>query len=34
MNDNLEYWNYFISYFDLLGDVAMNRFDQAKEFID
>ncbi|CAD8049274.1 unnamed protein product [Paramecium sonneborni] len=34
MNDNLEYWNYFISYFDLLGDVAMNRFLQAKEFID
>ncbi|CAD8133692.1 unnamed protein product [Paramecium octaurelia] len=34
MNDNLEYWNYFISYFDLLGDVAMNRFAQAKEFID
>ncbi|CAD8053653.1 unnamed protein product [Paramecium sonneborni] len=32
--DSFQQWNYFQSYFDLLGDICMKRNKQAKKYVD
>ena len=34
MSDELQSWNYFLSYFNLLGDVCANRNKFAKEYVE
>jgi len=34
MADDLQSWNYFLSYFDLLGDVCANRNKFAKKYVE
>lgn len=34
MADDLQSWSYFISYFNLLGDVCANRNKSAKRYVD
>jgi inositol 1,4,5-triphosphate receptor type 1/inositol 1,4,5-triphosphate receptor type 3 len=33
-NDDLQSWSYFLSYFNLLSDVCMNRNKFAKKYVE